>query len=66
MAEQQRDRGLNEGPENRNGGSATVPDVAQQLEVEYIPPPEPLPDELSGRKLRRRALRSSRCSASSG
>ena len=27
-----------------------------QLEVEYLNPPEPLPDELDGSKLRRRAL----------
>jgi uncharacterized protein (TIRG00374 family) len=27
-----------------------------RLEVEYIPPPEPLPDELDGRRLRRRVL----------
>jgi uncharacterized membrane protein YbhN (UPF0104 family) len=27
-----------------------------RLEVEYIPPPEPLPDELGGRRLRRRLL----------
>ncbi len=30
--------------------------MTRQLEVEYIPPPEPLPDELDARKLRRRAL----------
>ena len=29
---------------------------SQHVEVEYIPPPEPLPGELDGRRLRRRAL----------
>src|SRR5690349_3991175 len=31
-------------------------DAVPQLEVEYLNPPEPLPDELEGSKLRRRAL----------
>ena len=30
--------------------------MTQQLDVEYIPPPEPLPDDLDPRRLRRRAL----------
>ena len=30
--------------------------MTRQLEVEYIPPPEPLPDELDTRRLKRRAL----------
>ncbi len=30
--------------------------MTRQLEVEYIPPPEPMPDELDARRLRRRAL----------
>jgi uncharacterized membrane protein YbhN (UPF0104 family) len=43
-------------PTARRGAGFIIPRVAK-IDVEYIPPPEPLPAELDSRRLRRRLLR---------